>query len=478
MTLAGTSPSRSTFRAFLVLLVLLGTTYLAWLAVFWPGILGEDSVAILLEVENPAAFQSGKTAFWYYFVRLFYADSRRVELPIAVGLLICAVVFSRILAWYWAQGLRKSFVFALLFICLAPHMIYFMGTLYPEGLFAVASAGLLFELWRVLRQRKADAASLAMIGLTLPFAAFARPNGLVFLAAALAALPFVDKRSRGWLGLVLATWCALAGLGARLHKAEAQGALYPLALFETVNFLRPHAMNDLWNLYPKMNDPWVFDTPKVSQPTIDLLAKRRPMANYQAYADPAYWDMLAFHPDGPQALTLSPDERVTLVHEFFRHNLWHNLPELLGSRTTVFLTAWLAQGGFPAFTYTTTVLPRVHARSEFRKLHYTAAEELLLDAHRASHGLRWLLWTPWLGAALLGWACVRGWRSRDRALLVVAVPMLLQLGAIYAFSTAGEYRYLLCFFTLPLALMAAFTQHRKPTIEAVSDLPTTRSSTC
>lgn len=436
--------------------------YGTWLMALWPGVLGEDSVAILLEVERGGELRSGKTVFWYYFVRLFYEGSRRVEIPVAVLLMLCALIFARALAWYWHQGLKKSFVLVLLLVCLAPHMVYFMGTLYPDAIFAVAASGLLFELWLAARQRSMGAASLVMVTLTLPFAAFARPNGIVFLLPALAVLLVLDRRSRWQLAALTGALCAAMFAGHQWHPAKTQEAIYPMVAFETVNFLKPRAMNRLWALYPHMNDPWVLERPKVSPATVEILSRYRPLEQFQAYADPAYWDMLVFHPDGPQIGGLPRHDQKELVREFFRYNLWQNLPDFLANRVNVFWTAALAQGGLPALNYATNVLPRTQAATVFRRFDLPVLERTFVALQKTSYAWRWLLWTPWLGLLLLAWALCRAAMRRDLPLLIVAVPMAVQLAAIFLLSTAGEYRYLLPFFTLPLALLPAFALSRAP----------------
>lgn len=443
---------------FFVLLGLLCAAYGAWLLTFWPGVLGEDSVAILQEVNDPGAFKAGKTVFWYFFIKLLYLPHRLVELPIAVQLAASAVVFARILSWYWQHGLKRTMYFALVFICLAPHMVYFLGSLYPDGIFSVAVTGLLFELWLAVRNRKISGAGLGMICLTLPFAAFARSNGLIYLAPAVLALFLVDRASRRWLGMITATWCLLIFGATRLHHSSAQEVVFPLVLFETVSFLKPRAMNDLWTQVPEMNDPWVLRSPKVSPHTVELLTRDRPLDQILAFDDPVYWDMLIFHPTGPQLGRMPEQDRKEMVREFFLRNLWRNLPDFTASRVNVFMASALAQGGFPAFTYARNVLERTHSNSVFRWFHLDSLEAALLAVHRVSHGFRWLLWTPWLGLGLLAWAFKRGWQTRDPALLLASVPMLLQLGAIFMISIAGEYRYLLPFFVLPLVLLPALTQ--------------------
>ena len=108
---ATTTPVPDSFnrRLYNSLLVGLLAYYALWLLCFWPGVLGLDSLGILKEVEDPVVNQSGKTVFWYFFVRMFYSLAQRVEYPIAVQLVLGALVFARILAWQWSQELRKIF---------------------------------------------------------------------------------------------------------------------------------------------------------------------------------------------------------------------------------------------------------------------------------------------------------------------------------------------------------------------------------
>ncbi len=445
---------------FLAIFGALAAIYGLWLLAFWPGILGEDSVAILLEVEKDGSFRSGKTVFWYYAIRLLYGSTRLVEVPVLTFMLLCALILARMLAWCWSAGLRKTCLFCMAWIALAPHMIAFAGTLYPDGIFAVAACGLLFELWLAVRRRTMGPASLAMVALVFPFAVFCRPNGLVFLLPALAALFYLRGRHRIALGAIVVAWCLLMSAAHRAHPSQTQEAVYPLVAFETVHLLHPHAMRDLWTRFPHMNDPWVLAEPRLSPATLEVLRQHRPLETMVAYSDPAYWDMLVFHPDGPQIGGIPEAGRRTLVREFFRYNLWHNLPEVIGSRVTVFLTAALAQGGFPAATYATHILPRTQSVSTYRKFEMGTWAEAFSVAQKTSYRLRWLLWTPWLGCGLLAWAVVHATRQRDAALGIVALPMAIQFGAIFLLSSAGEYRYLLPFFVLPTVLIPALILRR------------------
>ncbi len=425
--------------AFMAVLALLLAVYACWLLAFWPGVLGHDSFAILRQVEQPEAFTSGKPAFWYGFVALFYRSTLLVEVPIGAQMVFAALVFARVLSWQWASGLRWLFGASLLLICLAPHVVFYLGLLYPDGIFSVATTGMLFELWLAARRRRLSGGSILMIAFTLPVALFARTNGLLLLLPIVVVLCLLDRAGRRWLGAITLCWCAGVAIGARAHHDESQGALYPLAIFETVNFLRPVG--------------GAVAGANLSPPTIEVLAEHRPLENYLAHFDPYYWDPLVHVPDGPRVGNLPIAGQVVVMREFLRTNLWHNLPRFVASRMRVFFAAATARSGIPQFGWAKPVLANLQTRSEFRRFELAQAEAWLTTVHDFSLRHRWLLWSPLPGIALLLWLWGVGIRSREAANLVVTVPMVLQLGAIIVFSTAAEYRYLLPFYILPLLLL-------------------------
>ena len=436
---------------FTLILVLLLSVYGTWLLTYWPGILGMDSFAILRQVEQPDVFTSSKPAFWYWFVAAFYRSTRLVEVPVAIQLLFSATVFARILSWQWVtKGRRMRWVFAasLPLICCAPNVVFYINSLNPDGIFSVAASGLLFELWLAAR-RRLSVAGLVMIALTLPVALFARSNGLAFLLPVSGALFLVDKAGRWWLAGIALAWCSVVAVGTRNHRDVSQSVLYPLAIFETVNFLQPHPMK-LWMLEPP-----------ISAPTIELLTKHWPVDKYLAHYDPDYWDSLMFDADGPQVGAFPDADKDTLVQEFFRYNLWHNIPAFMGSRANVFLAAATARAGIVSHAYARLVLTQLHSLSEYRRFHLNTMEYLLNESYELSFRHRWLLWSPLPAMALLLWLLRVGLHRRDAANLLVTVPMVLQLGGIFLLSIAAEYRYLLPFFILPVLLLPMLVLDRK-----------------
>ena len=436
-------------KAFAYTLVLLLAAYDAYLVIFWPGILGEDGLAIMLEAETHRDFQSGKPIFWYQFVNLFYMPWRLTEIPIAVQLIVCAIVQSRILAWIYVQGMRRVFWFCLLFISLAPHLIFYNASLYSDGVYACALAGLLFEVWLALKTRRLSRIAIFILAICIPFAVFARPNGIINLIPVLLVLLVIqDKAKRVALLAVVAVWSTVALSGVVQYKQKYSiGTFLPVALWETVNFLQPHAMG----LHP----------PRVTPLTIQTLEQHRPIPEILKFYDRDYWDPLWFFSKGPVLGAMTKQQKQTIVSEFFKHNLWANIPSFTSSRVHVFLVAAFAHGGFPGPSYAKSVLERTESNSVYRAWNLQGAEARLEKIHRTSFKHRWLLWTPFLGIGLTFWLCWLGWQRRSMADLVVSCCLLAQLLAIFLFSIAGEYRYLLGFFTAPLVLLPALLNARK-----------------
>jgi len=436
------------------LIVLLGAIYGTWLLAFWPGILGEDSLAIVLEVESQGRFESGKPNFWYFFVKLFYEPLRLVERPIMVQMGFCVLVFARILTWCWHRGLRKAFFFLLLFIAVAPHMIYFMGLLNADSLFSVATTGLLFEIWLISRTKKINAVSFAMVAITLPFAIFARTNGIVSLIPLIVVTYALSWPERLKLLGITVFWCGLMLIAGQAHTTRKHDTLFPLAAFETANFLQPRPMG--------LKAPLA----QVSERTVQILSTYAPIQKTIENYDRDYWDPLVYKAGGPDLLRLTPQERSDLVHEFFAHNLWQNIPSFASSRVNVFLVALLAQGGFATVEDSAGVIARSKSQSEFRAFHLSGLEKTLKGIFDFSFSYRWLLWTPVLGIFLLFYTTRLAWKNRDTAVLAITGTMIMQLGGIFVFSIASEYRYLLPFFILPMALLPILATSKLSALDA------------
>ncbi|MGS7457758.1 hypothetical protein, partial [Mycobacterium tuberculosis] len=76
--------------------------------------------------------------------------------------------------------------------------------------------------------------------------------------------------------------------------------------------------------------------------------------------------------------------------------------------------------------------------SQMRIFRLDSAETALRGLLRQSHAWRWLLWTPWLGFALLAMVLWHGVRQKNVPALLISVPAAIHLIAIAVFATAGE----------------------------------------
>ena len=172
----------------------------------------------------------------------------------------------------------------------------------------------------------------------------------------------------------------------------------------------------------------------------------------QRFYDHYYWDPLVFFPAGPALLALSEPAKKTVIREFFSYNLWHNFPAFAASRVNIFLYAAFANGGIAGPTNAENILPQTQANSkiQFRngKTHQT-----LLSWFDFTLKHRTIFWTPWVGVWLILLGFAKTWQRRDRAGFIVCMAFGLQLAAVFTFSIAGEYRYLLAFFAAPLVLL-------------------------
>ena len=166
--------------------------------------------------------------------------------------------------------------------------------------------------------------------------------------------------------------------------------------------------------------------------------------------------------NGPGLLSLSKESKKVVIREFYHHNLWHNFPAFAASRVNIFFYATLAMGGIPGPTNADNILPQTQARSEIRPYILPTSQPLLkwFDLTERHHGF---FWSPWIGYIVLIATSFMAWRRRNVINLCVCTVYLAQFAAVFLFSIAGEYRYLLAFYTAPLALLPIITSMRPGT---------------
>ena len=327
-TLSSRSSSESTppiFRAATLFLII--GSYVFFIAGLWPGVLAEDSAAVLRYLDGTTPFSPGKTAFWMTFLECTYGFTKRIEVPIIILACLCVLVLCRIQLYLLNQRFYKSFFFCLFFISLAPHLIILNITLIGDGIFAVATAGLFFELYTSCKRGHITAFSLVIIILTTSFALMTRTNGLPALIPITFAAYHLCKKDKLVLAVIVGVnLLALSMLNKAQGENKPHSAIFPLVIWETINFLQP----PVFKLPSSEN--------RVSQKTIETLEELNPIDHYLKYYDREYWDPLNFDSDGPLVGRFTSQQKKILQREFIKRNLPNNLGAFMGSRTHVFFS--------------------------------------------------------------------------------------------------------------------------------------------
>ena len=88
-------------------------------------------------------------------------------------------------------------------------------------------------------------------------------------------------------------------------KNKPQGAIFPLAIWETVNFLQPPAMKLPTSLH------------RVSPTTISTLEELAPIEKYLKFYDREYWDPLSHDPNDPGVGGFTRKQQKIIIGEFF-----------------------------------------------------------------------------------------------------------------------------------------------------------------
>ena len=433
-------PTQPVVRCVTLLLII--GSYAFFLAALWPGVLAEDSRATLLYIDGLTPFFPGKTAFWMQFLDLTYNTSKLVEVPVLVMASLCVLVLCRIQLYLLDQRLYKSFIFCLVFIVLAPHLIVLNLTLMGDGIFAVATVGLFFELYLCCQRQRLTLTATVIIVATASFALLTRTNGLTALLPMFMTLLYLPRKGKLVLSAVIAA--NLTGMVV-LNKAQGdlkpQGAIFPLVIWETVNFLQP----------PAMKAPTSLD--RVSPKTIATLEELAPLDTYLRFYDREYWDPLNFAAGGPGVGRFTSAQKKVLTKEFFKRNLPNNFAAFMGSRVHVFFATALAYSGLPWPGYTPVVLPQTLSHSVAWPLENYPAFKLPEKIFIESFKKRVILWSPFFSIIILIFSLTIFSKKIISIEFIICFTFLLQLSGIFFFSIASEYRYISIIIYAPLILL-------------------------
>ena len=372
-----------------------------------------------------------------------YGATGYVE-AITIPLLILHVlIFTRLVAHLWNMGCRKVAFASAIFIACTPHVLNAASSFYPDSIFSLAFIALLFEIWIALKNGLTKTSAI-FIFILFPIATSFKANGIIIVLPMLY-LAWILK-PRGQKIFILLTMLVWWGIGTICHQrfdlGEGHPALKPLILFETTNFMQSRPMN-LWETRHMVTDRTKEIMYRhISQDAIDELYDRD------------YWDTLWHaNQDRVRFHGMSDKDWRYLRKDFFKYNLWRNIPAFSASRVNIFLASALAQGGIVAPTSGKDILDTVSTNSTYNPFGFDRLQSLFLQAFDFTYAWRFLFWSPFVGLVLLAVAAKKNAGTHDMANRVILATLFIQLAGIFLMLIAAEYRYLLMFFYSPLLLV-------------------------
>lgn len=434
---------RRAVRIHLCTAAILLAVYLGWYAGVWPGPMGQDGYSLVANINQGGARYTDKDPAWLLYALGTYGLSHRIEVLVLPLVLLQVLILTRLIGWLYVQRQPLAATGLLVLIACAPHVLNFATSLYPDAIFSLAFVGLLFEIWLALRRGHLNGWTIAALFVLFPAACYFKGNGIVMLVP-VAYLAMRLKGGSRWLVVAIAlSWTLAIQWGGKVADlGRGHGALKPLILFETVNFMQTRPMN-LWETRHMVTDR-----------TREIMARHISQEDIDRLYDRDYWDTLWHqNQDRVRFRHMSKTDFRHLRSDFLTYNLWRNLPAFTASRVNIFLASALAQGGMVGPDNARHGLRAVDTLSVYNPFGFTRLPDTLNQLFHASYNWRFLLWSPFVGVALIGLCLRRSLRHRDRDALVISGTLLVQLLGVFLFSIAAEYRYLLIFFYAPLLLL-------------------------
>jgi len=229
--------------------------------------------------------------------------------------------------------------------------------------------------------------------------------------------------------------------GKAADLGHGHSVLRPLILFETINFMQSRPM-DLWE-----------NRNMVTLRTREIVYRYISQEDIDRFYDRDYWDTLWHkNQDRIKLRQMTKKDRHDLRIDFFTYNLWRNIPAFISSRVNIFLAAAFAQGGFSNPDNSKYRIDKIDTRTTYNPFGFNRLPALINNIYDNSYNWRFLLWSPFVGLILLLCLLKKSIRLKNIDSMVISLTLSIQLIAIFTFSIAAEYRYLLMFFYAPLAL--------------------------
>ena len=440
-------PGRGQFRylnAGWVVGTALAAYFLAWWFHLRPGVFSFDSGFYLSEAIH-GNVSNQKPFLYARFLQATSLGGKYFQLSVFTQASLVVLLLWRAFALALAQRVRP--VWLLLCAVLIANPYFATMTFYVQNdlLFSCAVIAILLETLNVARHGTVTTVGLVVIAIAAPMAFGFRANGWLFLPLWLLLLPVALKR-REWRPIAITALAATALAYISIvgvDRGDTHELFFPAVIHETVRLAQPGYRYGLGT--------------RLSPETRSAVGIDRLAHGVRVYW-PLYWDTVGFMSGGPELKNLPEAQRRALVSSFLRHDLMPNLPSIAAHRLEILTAALLARAE-PVDPYDAPVnMPTRLRLWKYRTGAEARNRGVLGRLNHASIESRAWSWNAGVGAlVLLAMTFVAAWR-RDKAMLVTAALLWVQMAAVFAVAPSAEYRYVLMIYLAPLLLLAA-THH-------------------
>lgn len=437
------SPARGPYRylnAGWVVAAVLAAYFLAWWFHLRPGVFSFDSGFYLSEAIH-GRISNQKPFLYARFLQATSLGGRYFQVSVFIQVALVVLMLWRAFALALAQRVRPGWLLLCAVLIANPYFATMAFYVQNDFLYSCAIIAISLETLNAARHGRVTTVGLVTIAIAAPMAFGFRANGWVFLPLWLLLLPVVFER-REWRPMATAAVAATALAYVSIigvDRRDTHEILFPVVIHETVRLAQPGYQYELGG--------------RLSPATRSAVGIDR-LAHGVGVYWPLYWDTVGFLSGGPQLKKLPDAQRKAIVSSFLRHDLLPNLPSIAAHRLEITVAALLARAE-PVDPYAAPVnMPTRLRLWKYRTGPLARGEGLLGALNTASFESRAWSWNAAFGAlVLLALTFNAAWR-RDKALLVTAALLWVQLAAVFAVAPSAEYRYVLMIYLAPLLLLA------------------------
>lgn len=419
---------------------MLAAYFVSWWFHLRPGVFSFDSGFYLSEAIH-GRISNQKPFLYARFLQATSLGGRYFQFSVFTQAALVVLMLWRAFALATAQRVRPAWLLLCAVVVTNPYFATMAFYVQNDLLYSCAIIAISLETLNAARHGRVTTVGLVVIAIAAPMAFGFRANGWLFLPLWLLLLPMVIER-REWrpmagtaLAATVLAYCSIVGVDRR----DTHEILFPVVIHETVRPAQPGYQYGLGG--------------RLSSETRSAVGIDRLAHGVRVYW-PLYWDTVGFLSGGPELKKLPDAQRRAIVSSFLRNDLLPNLPSIAAHRLEIMAAALLARAE-PVDPYAAPLnMPTRLRLWKYRTGAVARDKGLLGRLNKASFESRAWSWNAAFGALVLLALTFNAAWHRDKAMLVTAALLWIQLAAVFAVAPAAEYRYVLMIYLAPLLLLA------------------------